>query len=81
MHDDFASWLGFDPQKLSIVATFNLTYNAFLMAEENIGCVLYLEPLDRIRDSLCFRPLYPKIEANLLPGRKTVSFQNPPNYY
>jgi len=65
MHDDFASWLGFDPQKLSIVATFNLTYNAFLMAEENIGCVLCLEPLDRIRDPLCFRPLHPKIQANL----------------
>ncbi len=65
-HDSFTSWLGFDPQQLSIPVTFNLAYNAFLMAEEGIGCVLCLEPLDRIRDPLCFRPLSPELDAQSL---------------
>lgn len=56
-HDKFSNWLGFDMDKLSIVITFNLAYNAFLIAQEQIGCVLCLEPPDRIRDPLCFRPL------------------------
>lgn len=56
-HDKFSNLLGFDMDKLSIVITFNLAYNAFLIAQEQIGCVLCLEPPDRIRDPLCFRPL------------------------
>ena len=36
-HDKFSNWLGFDMDKLSIVITFNLAYNAFLIAQEQIG--------------------------------------------
>ena len=67
-HDKFSNWLGFDMDKLSIVITFNLAYNAFLIAQEQIGCVLCLEPPDRIRDPLCFRPLSSSPDALLYIG-------------
>ena len=60
-------WLGFDYEKLNVVATYNLIYNAALMVEEGIGCAL---ALDRLIDTsgerpLCFRPLDPPLTANL----------------
>ena len=77
-HDKFSNWLGFGKDKLSIVVTFNLAYNAFLMAQEQIGCVLCLEPPDRIRDPLCFRPLSPALDAHLyLVWKKHRQFSRP----
>lgn len=64
LHDKFTDWLGFEVEKLSIVVTFNLAYNAFLLAEEQTGCVLCLNPPDRIREPLCFRPLSPALDAH-----------------
>lgn len=76
--DKFTNWLGFDTDKLSIIVTFNLAYNAFLMAQEQIGCVLCLEPPDRIRDPLCFRPLSPSLDAYLyLVWKKHRQFSRP----
>ena len=70
--------LGFDMDKLSIVITFNLAYNAFLIAQEQIGCVLCLEPPDRIRDPLCFRPLSSSPDALLYIGwKKHRQFSRP----
>ena len=77
-HDKFTDWLGFDTDKLSIIVTFNLAYNAFLMAQEQIGCVLCLESPDRIRDPLCFRPLSPSLDAYLyLVWKKHRQFSRP----
>ena len=77
-HDKFSNWLGFDMDKLSIVITFNLAYNAFLIAQEQIGCVLCLELPDRIRDPLCFRPLSSSPDALLYIGwKKHRQFSRP----
>ena len=53
--------------KLNIVATYNLVYNASLMVEEGIGYALGLERLVNTSESspLCFRPLEPKLEVGL----------------
>ena len=63
----YNDWFGKDLNKLNIVATYNLVYNASLMVEEGIGYALGLDKLvDTSENSnLCFRPLMPKIEVGL----------------
>lgn len=49
------------------MATYNLVYNASLMVEEGLGYALCLDKLVNTSEHsrLCFRPLKPKMEANL----------------
>ena len=63
----FADWFGADFDKLDIVATYNLLYNAAIMVEAGVG---YAVTLDRLvntssNSSLCFRPLTPTLESGL----------------
>lgn len=57
-------WFQTDIQKLNVVTTYNLLYNASLMVEAGVG---YAVSLDRIvnNDALVFRPFFPKLESNL----------------
>ncbi|MDE6123772.1 MAG: LysR family transcriptional regulator [Eubacterium sp.] len=66
-HNELSGWLGREYESLNIVATYNLLYNASLMAEENVGCALCLNNIVREYEgsSLCFRPLEPKVEVGL----------------
>jgi DNA-binding transcriptional LysR family regulator len=61
--NEIAGWLGGNQRALNVVATFNLFYNAKLMAEERVGYVLTLDSLyHESEDSiLCFKPLKPKL--------------------
>jgi DNA-binding transcriptional LysR family regulator len=61
----FSKWLRDDYEKLNIVATYTLLYNASLLVKDNVGCALCLDKIiSTSKDSgLCFRPLKPKIEA------------------
>lgn len=63
----YVSWFGPYFDKLNIVATYNLIFNAKLMVEEGIGSVLGLDKLvHQGEDSnLCFRPLSPRLESEL----------------
>lgn len=64
---DFSKWLGYDFERLHVVATYNLLYNASLMVQEGIGYALTLDKLiNTSGDSpLCFKPLFPKKEVGL----------------
>lgn len=61
----FSKWLQDDYEKLDLVATYTLLYNASLLVKDNIGCALCLDKIiSTSADSeLCFRPLKPKLEA------------------
>ncbi|PWJ51493.1 LysR family transcriptional regulator [Faecalicatena contorta] len=61
----FSKWLKDDYEKLNLVATYTLLYNASLLVKDNIGCALCLDKIiSTPEDSeLCFRPLKPKLEA------------------
>ncbi|GLC80706.1 LysR family transcriptional regulator [Lacrimispora brassicae] len=61
----FSKWLKDDYEKLNLVATYTLLYNASLLVKDNIGCALCLDKIiSTAEDSgLCFRPLKPKMEA------------------
>lgn len=65
--NEFADWFGEDFNKLNIVTTFNLVYNAAIMVEAGIG---YAITIDKLADTsensnLCFRPLEPGLESGL----------------
>lgn len=63
----FSDWFGEDFERLNIVSTFNLIYNAALLVEAGAGYAISLDGLtDTSRDSaLCFRPLSPRLESRL----------------
>lgn len=65
--NEFSEWFGEEYDKLNVVTTFNLAYNAAIMVEEGIG---YAVTLDKIvntssESNLCYRPLEPKLESGL----------------
>lgn len=65
--NEISGWSGGEYEKLNIVATYNLLYNASLMVEENVGYALCLDKIIKTSgDSpLCFIPLEPKLEVGL----------------
>ena len=60
------------PDKLNIVATYNLLFNGSLMAEEGMGYAICFDKIINVsyESNLCFRPLKPKIEASMNIVRK-----------
>ena len=65
--NEFADWFGEDFDKLNVVTTYNLAYNAAIMVEEGIGYAITLDKIvNTSSDSnLCFRPLEPRLETDL----------------
>ena len=62
----FLEWFQSDFDKLNIVATYNLIYNASIMVKSGIGYAVCLDKLINTHgSSLCFVPLKPKLEAEL----------------
>ena len=65
--NEFTEWFGEDFDKLNVVTTFNLVYNAAILVDAGVG---YAVTLDRLADTsessnLCFRPLSPGLESGL----------------
>ncbi|MDO5558030.1 MAG: LysR family transcriptional regulator [Oscillospiraceae bacterium] len=60
-------WMKKDISSLNIVGTYNLIYNASLFAQCGYGYVLGLANIISTVENnhLCFRPLYPKLTAEL----------------
>jgi len=65
--NEVADWFGEDFEKLNIVTTYNLAYNAAIMVDEGIGYGIVLDKIvNTSNDSnLCFRPLEPRLESGL----------------
>ena len=63
----YPEWFGRLFDKLNVVATYNLIYNAAQRVEEGIGYAIGLDrTIDTMEHSvLCFRPLSPKVESGL----------------
>lgn len=66
-NNELAEWFGETWEHLNIVTTFNLCYNAAIMAKQGIGYIVSLDKLiDTSADSsLCFKPLAPRLESGL----------------
>lgn len=64
----FLTWMGRSLSQLNVVSTHNLIYNASLMVAEGLGVAVTLDGLiNTTGDSrLCYRPLSPRLEVELL---------------
>ena len=65
--NEYSDWFAETGERLNIVATYNLIYNAALMVEEGVG---YAIALDRLVNTtshsrLCFRPLKPGVKSGM----------------
>lgn len=67
INSEMFSWLKADRAKLNIVATYDLVYNASLFVDKGFGYVIALDKLINTtgESSLCFKPLYPALDAGL----------------
>lgn len=65
IREDLPKWFTEKLDQLNIVATFNLAYNAGVLAREGLGYVITFDKLINTgADSeLCFRPLAPRLET------------------
>ena len=65
--NEFAEWFGEDFDRLDIVTTFNLIYNAAIMVEAGIGYALTIDRIVNTAESsnLCFHPLEPRLDSGL----------------
>lgn len=65
--NEFADWFGEDFDRLNIVTTYNLAYNAAIMVEEGIGYAITLDKIVNTssESNLCFIPLEPRLESSL----------------
>ncbi|WP_347129592.1 LysR family transcriptional regulator, partial [Lactobacillus paragasseri] len=76
--DNFRDWCT-DPQKLNIVATFNLPDNLQYLVEKGLYCLLIYKDLLSLspESNLCFIPLQPKIiDHNRLIWNSRVQLSN-----
>lgn len=64
---NLSKWFGHSLDRLNIVATYNLVFNAVSMVEEGVGYAVCLDNILKTSDEgmLCFRPFYPYIEMDL----------------
>ena len=78
--NEFGEWFGDDFEKLDVVTTFNLVYNAAIMVEAGIGYALTIDKLANTGEggNLCFRPLEPKLESGLNVIWKKYQVFSPP---
>lgn len=78
-----SGWMGPGTSKVTVVATYNLLYNASLMVSEGLGCAICLEGIVNTEGTdLRFIPLDPPLEAGLvlvwrrgwMPSRQAAAF-------
>lgn len=66
--NEFDGWLGATADHFRVVGTFNLLYNACLLAEAGVGHVLALRGVvnPEPESGLVWLPLFPKLEADVV---------------
>ena len=67
INSEMFSWLKADISKLNIVATYDLVYNVAQFVKKGFGYVIALDKLINTtgNSNLCFRPLFPSLQADL----------------
>ena len=65
--NEFLEWFKDDFEKMNVVATFNLVYNAAVLAEQGLGHIVSLDGLVNTAEggTFCFRLLEPRLETGL----------------
>lgn len=65
--NEYLAWFGDDFDKLNIVSTFNLVYNAALLVEAGVGYAITIDDIANVSEDslLTFRPLKPALNSGL----------------
>ena len=65
--NEYIEWFGEDFEKLNIVTTYNLVYNAAVLVERGIGYAVTIDKIANTSETskICFRPLKPQYVSNL----------------
>jgi DNA-binding transcriptional LysR family regulator len=65
VQNEIENWFGTQYEKINVIATYNLIYNAAIMVEEGLGYAICFEKLVNINNetNLCFKPFYPRLET------------------
>ena len=65
--NDLIDWFGEEFDRLNIVTTFKLLYNAALMVKAGVGYAISIDGIVNTdsESDLCFRPLTPKMTSGL----------------
>ena len=60
-------WIGREPAKLNITATYNLLFNASLLVDEGLGYAIGFDKIINTagESNLCFRPLENQVTAGM----------------
>lgn len=63
-----SGWMGDDFDRLNIIGSYNLLYNASLMVDEGVAYALCIDKLINLtgKSNLCFRPLKPALQTGTL---------------
>lgn len=64
LREEYPKFFGAAFEKFQVVATYNLLYNAAILAREGLGYVVSIDKLANDAE-LCFRPLEPGLESRL----------------
>lgn len=66
-NSELKNFFHMEQEKLNIVATYSLLFNALLMVDEGLGYAICFDKLVNVSENsnLCFKPLKPKIEAHM----------------
>lgn len=78
-NNELSGWLMRDRDRLNIVGTYNLLFNASIMVEEGLGYALCFDKIIRTENTaLCFKPLKPARSAKLdIAWKKYQVFSRP----
>ncbi len=65
--NEFVQWFGEDFDKLNVVTTFNLVYNAAIMVDAGLGYAVTIDKIANTSENsrLCFRRLEPRLDSGL----------------
>ena len=65
--NEIAGWVGGNQRKLNIVGTYNFPFAlSSLVKESHLYALCFEQSFDDAMDNVCFRPLTPAIEENMV---------------
>lgn len=74
VQNELVNWFGDYSERMEIIMTYNLLYNAAMMVKQGIGAALCLK-LENQFENLCFVPLSPQLElGSVLAWKKNQVF-------
>ncbi|NMM94419.1 LysR family transcriptional regulator [Bifidobacterium oedipodis] len=78
--NELSGWQGTNTERLNVIGTYNLLYNAAMMVSEGVGYALCFDQIANTSEesNLCFRPLEPRLNVrHALIWKNSRTFSRP----